>query len=136
MAIDEPKDMLIECQDCKIENIFTDYTPSTFILCNQCREQLVHPNFNETHNEYRCDDCGFTICLLKETEFAEGETPCRCESLNMHLVNPSTLYENALNAGAFEEDDIATKDFDWFRSEDAGTGEDYNEIFDQDPGNN
>ena len=54
----------------------------------------------------------------------------------MHLVNPSSLYENALNAGAFEEDDIATKDFDWFRSEDAGTGEDYNEIFDQDPGNN
>ncbi len=136
MAIDKPRDMLVECQDCGIENIFTDYTPDTLVICNQCREQLVHPNFNETHNEYRCDDCGFTICLLKETEFAEGETPCRCESLNLHLVNPSTLYEDALNAGAFQEDDIETEDFDWFRSEKSEASDSYDEMFDQDPGNN
>ena len=136
MAIDKPRDMLVECQDCGIENIFTDYTPDTLVICNQCREQLIHPNFNETHNEYRCDDCGFTICLLKETEFAEGETPCRCESLNLHLVNPSTLYEDALKAGAFQEDDIETEDFDWFRSEKSEASDSYDEMFDQDPGNN
>ncbi len=136
MAIVEPKDMLIECQDCKIENIFTEYTPATFILCNQCREQLIHPNFNDSHNQYRCNACGFSICLLKKTEFAEGETPCRCESLNIHRVNPSTLYDDALKAGAFEENDLASEDFDWFRSEDINASDGYNEIFDQDPGNN
>ena len=37
MAIVDPKDMLIECQDCKIENVFTEYTPATFILCSRPR---------------------------------------------------------------------------------------------------
>ena len=136
MAIEEPRDMRVECQESRIENVFTDYTPATVILCNQCREQMLHPDLNESHNEYRCDDCGFSICLLKKTEFAEGETPCRCESLNIHRINPSTLYEDALKAGAFEENDLETGDFDWFRSESTTTNDNYDEIFDQDPGNN
>ncbi len=140
MATVVPHDLLIECSGCGIENIFSGYTPNNIALCNQCRDRLIHPNFNETHNEYCCRDCGFVICLLKKTEFDEGNTPCRCESLQVHPVKPSTRYEDAKSAGAFNEDDTDSESgggYDWCRSDDSTVGlpDDYNEVFDQDMGN-
>ena len=138
MGIEEPHDLLIECADCGVENIFSDYTPRFLAVCNQCRARLVQPDFNKTHNEYRCNDCGFVLCLSKDTPFEMGKTACRCQSLNIRAIAQSTFYENAEKAGAFAENEQVDPNHDWCRPDvsDVGSREDYNEIFDQDPGNN
>ncbi len=140
MSLQSPSEILIECGACGIENIYSDYSPDKFLICNQCRDGLLHPNFNDTHNEYRCQDCGFSVCLLKETEFEVGNTPCRCSSLNILPIKPSQLYDSANKAGAFnfEEDLEKGSSFDWYRSEPENKDslKDYNEMFDQDPGAN
>ncbi len=141
MAIEDPHDLLIECRDCGIENIISDYEPEQLTICNQCRSRLIQSDFNQTHREYRCDDCGFVMCLSKDTPFEKGKTACRCQSFNIHKVAQSTLYEEAKEAGAFELDE---EDLDkdpgenWCRSDlsDIEAKEDYNEMFDQDPGDN
>ncbi len=122
--------------------MFTDYTPAMPAVCNQCRERQIWPNFNETHYEYLCQDCGFSICLKQSTEFDLGNTPCRCGKLKVIKLNPSTIAQEAEAAGAteLEEPDPSNIDtgYDWFRSEpeaDPGTS-DFNELFDQDPGQN
>lgn len=122
--------------------MFTDYTPAMPAVCNQCRERQIWPNFNETHHEYLCQDCGFSICLKQSTPFDLGNTPCRCGKLKVIKLNPSTIAQEAEAAGAteLEEPDPTNIDtgYDWFRSEpeaDPGTS-DFNELFDQDPGQN
>ena len=141
MAIENPHDLLIECSDCGVENIFSEYSPEQVTICNQCRERLIHPDFNRTHNEYLCDDCGFVMCLSKDTPFEKGKTSCRCGSFNIQKISKSTLYEDAEEAGVFDpdqEDLDTTPSDDWCRSDlsDIEASEDYNEIFDQDPGDN
>ena len=142
MAVEDPHDLLIECGDCGVENIFSDYTPEFLTLCNQCRGRLIQPDFNLTHNEYRCQDCGFVLCLSKDTPFEKGKTACRCQSFNICKTEPSTLYEEAEEAGAFEEndpeEDVIDPNEDWCRSDLSGieTLGDYNEMFDRDPGDN
>jgi hypothetical protein len=141
MAIEDPHDLLIECSDCGVENMFADYTPEQVTICNQCRTRLIQPDFDQTHNEYWCDDCGFVMCLSKDTKFEKGKTACRCGSFNIQKISKSTLYEDAEEAGTFEldnEDLDTTPSDDWCRSDlsDIEASEDYNEIFDQDPGDN
>ena len=141
MAIEDPHDLLIECADCGIENIFSDYESENPTICNQCRSQLIHPEFNQTHKEYQCDDCGFVMCLMKDTPFKKGKTACRCQSFNIHHVAQSSLYEEAEEAGAFDtdDDDLDTDPGeDWCRSDLSSIDmlEDYNEMFDHDPGDN
>ncbi len=141
MAIEDPHDLLIECSDCGVENMFADYTPEQVTICNQCRTRLIQPDFDQTHNEYWCDDCGFVMCLSKDTKFEKGKTACRCGSFNIQKISKSTLYEDAEEAGTFELDDEdldTTPSDDWCRSDlsDIEASEDYNEIFDQDPGDN
>ncbi len=141
MAIEDPHDLLIECADCGIENIFSDYEPEHQTVCNQCRSQLIQSDFNLTHREYQCDDCGFVMCLSKETPFEKGKTACRCKSFNVQKIAQSSLYEEAEEAGAFEMDGEALDTDpgeDWCRSDLSGidTLEDYNEMFDHDPGDN
>ena len=141
MAIEDPHDLLIECSDCGVENIFSDYSPEQVTICNQCRTRLMHPDFDQTYNEYRCDDCGFIMCLLKDTPFEKGKTACRCGGFNIKKIAKSTLYEDAEEAGAFDLDDEdlePTLSDDWCRSDLSGleASEDYNEIFDRDPGDN
>ena len=53
MAIENPHDLLIECTDCGVENMFSEYSPEDVTICNQCRTQLIQPDFDQTHNEYR-----------------------------------------------------------------------------------
>jgi hypothetical protein len=139
MAIEDPHDLLIECVDCGVENMFSEYSPANVTICNQCRTQLIQPDFDQTHNEYHCDDCGFVMCLSKETLFEKGKTACRCGSFNIKSIAKSTLYEDAEEAGAFDEDELdSVPDDDWCRSDLSGieASEDYNEMFDQDPGDN
>jgi len=141
MAIENPHDLLIECVDCGVENIFSEYTPEQLTICNQCRTRLIQPDFDQTYNEYRCDDCGFIMCLSKDTLFEKDKTACRCGSFNIQHISKSTLYEDAEEAGAFdldEEDIETTPTDDWCRSDLSGieASEDYNEMFDHDPGDN
>ena len=141
MAIEDPHDLLIECSDCGVENMFADYTPEQVTICNQCRTRLIQPDFNQTHNEYHCKDCGFVMCLSKDTPFEKGKTACRCQSFNIEKISKSSLYEDAEETGVFEVDDEDLDTIpsdDWCRSDlsDIEATEDYNEIFDQDPGDN
>lgn len=138
MAIENPHDLLIECADCGVESIFSDYTPGNLPICNQCRGRLIQPDFDQTHNEYRCDDCGFVMCLSKDTPFEKGKTACRCQSLNIQVIAQSRFYEEAKKAGAFEADDRIDPNEDWCRSDlsSVESPEDYNEIFDRDPSDN
>ncbi|MEE8260467.1 MAG: hypothetical protein V3R14_05650 [Nitrospinaceae bacterium] len=141
MAIENPHDLLIECSDCGVENMFSEYAPEQATICNQCRTRLMQPEFNQMYNEYRCDDCGFVMCLLKGTLFEKGKTACRCGGFNIQKISKSTLYEDAEEAGAFDADkeDLDTTPSDnWCRSDLSGieASEDYNEMFDQDPGDN
>lgn len=142
MATEDPKDFLIECGSCNIENVFSEYSAKDVPICNQCRERLIHPNFGDTHHTYRCNDCGFTIGLLKDTKFEPGSTPCRCTSTNILAISAANIAAEAEKAGAFNLDDNPDDldigdDYDWFRSSgDETPSDDYNEIFDQDPGFN
>ena len=141
MAIENPHDLLIECSDCGVENMFSEYAPEQATICNQCRTRLMQPEFNQMYNEYRCDDCGFVMCLLKSTLFEKGKTACRCGGFNIQKISKSTLYEDAEEAGAFDadkEDLDTTPSDDWCRSDLSGieASDDYNEMFDQDPGDN
>jgi hypothetical protein len=81
------------------------------------------------------------MCLTKDTPFEKGKTSCRCQSFNIQKISKSTLYEEAEEAGAFEmndEDIETTPSDDWCRSDLSGieASDDYNEMFDQDPGDN
>jgi hypothetical protein len=141
MAIENPHDLLIECADCGVENMFSEYSPEDVTICNQCRTRLIQPDFDQTYNEHRCDDCGFVMCLTKETLFEKGKTACRCGSFKIQKISKSTLYKDAEEAGAFEvdEEDLdTTPSDDWCRSNLSGieASDDYNEMFDQDPGDN
>jgi hypothetical protein len=141
MAVEDPHDLLIECPDCGVENIFSEYSPEDITICNQCRTRLIQPDFDQTHNEFHCEDCGFVICLTKETPFEKGKTACRCGSFNIESIPKSTLYEDAEEAGAFDLDDEdldTTPSDDWCRSDLSGIEamDDYNEMFDRDPGDN
>ncbi len=141
MAIENPHDLLIECSDCGVENMFSEYTPEQVTICNQCRTRLIQPDFDQMYNEYRCDDCAFVMCLMKDTLFEKGKTACRCGSFNIQKVSKSTLFEDAEETGAFDVDEKnldTTPSDDWCRSDLSGieASEDYNEMFDQDPGDN
>ena len=139
MPTSEPRDLLIECGGCGIENLFSGFTPDQVAVCNQCRERQIWPNFNETHHEYRCRECGISICLLQATVFDEGNTPCRCGSLNVYRVPDSTLAETVRAAGGMDLDDppdAPDPGYDWYRSEPGQGPTDYNELFDQNPGHN
>ncbi|PIQ99771.1 MAG: hypothetical protein COV66_09165 [Nitrospinae bacterium CG11_big_fil_rev_8_21_14_0_20_45_15] len=133
-----PRDLMVMCQDCRIENVVPDYSPDMFPVCNQCREGLIAPNLNETHDEIFCDDCGMSLLLLKTAEFKEGESACRCQGQHLRILPHSAIPEEAKKAGAFDfEEDSLTEgdDYSWVRSEDLNVNDsDYNEIFDQDLG--
>ena len=130
-----PRELLIQCQACSVENIFSAYKANQLIYCNQCRDQLVVPNLAEVCSQFDCKDCGFSVLVLKKTPFHVGEAVCRCGNKNLFRVEPITLYADAVRAGAFDEDDEANQSGDWYRSEpiDEG-GEDYNKLFDNDLG--
>jgi hypothetical protein len=91
----------------------------------------------DSHKEVVCEDCGMTLLLLTNTEITMGESTCRCGSSNLALKDsPSIplLAEEAKNLKEHEEEPVDS-DFDWCRPASAEeVSDDYNEIFDDDPG--
>ncbi|MBI5427421.1 MAG: hypothetical protein HZA02_03985 [Nitrospinae bacterium] len=151
----EPRDLLIECKSCGVENLFANYLPETHTYCTQCRERLIDLDLNDTHDEYVCEDCGFSMLLLKDAPFEKGST-CRCGSASVEKQESSSIAEEAEEAGVLdemleaeeksgdeeeaddetEEEEEELNEVDWFRSEPdaADDMDDYNEAFDNDPG--
>ncbi len=131
-------DILIECRGCKVENIFGEYTPDKILVCNQCRERLIEPDLNDIYSRFDCQTCGFAILVLKETKFKIGEAKCRCGSNELASSNCSSIIDNARDAGAFNiEEEDSPSDGDWYRSESLQDDDsNYNDMFDQDPGDN
>ena len=137
----KPYDLFIECRSCSIENMITDYVPSMPIFCNQCREQLIDDDLTETHLEYVCQECGMRLVLSQETEVKLGESACACGSTDILKAGQTTLPAEVLKQGGFtdprEGDDEILEDTDWMRSGGSGNfDEDYEDMFNQDPGQN
>jgi hypothetical protein len=133
----EISEILIECRGCNVENVFNDYTPDMFLVCNQCRERLVEPDFCDIYKQYTCKDCNFTVFVRDSSEFKVGESACRCDSTNFEMVDPKSFYKNVENAIGFDPDDDISDDDDWYRSEPIETEDDsYDDLFDNDPSSN
>lgn len=134
MSTDKSIDLLVECQACGIENLIPNFSSKEPAHCQQCRQNLFGPELKETHNSLACEDCGFHFLLKKETPIKIGEMDCRCGSRNIALKDPPAMEELAGNPEPKPEDESA-EDFDWCRPASADSvGEDYNEVFDNDPG--
>jgi len=91
----------------------------------------------DSHKEAVCGDCGMVQLLSRDTEITMGESTCRCNSTNLTLQDSPSIPLLVREAGSLDstDDDPADADFDWCRSAPAEeTSEDYNDIFDDDPG--
>ena len=132
-------DLLIECRSCSVENMIANYVESMRIFCSQCRDPLIDDDIIETHVEYICQECDTRLILLEDTEVQLGESACACGSTDVLKVGKTTLPSEALKAGGLTEegDDEILEDTDWMRS---GSGDiiddDYEDMFNQDPGQN
>ena len=136
-----PYDLLIECRSCGVENMITDYVPSTRIFCSQCRERLIDDDLMESHLEYVCQACDMKMILLQATEVKLGESACSCGSKDVLKLGKTTLPAEVLEAGGLVEqamdDDEILEDTDWMRSGSKGVNDDdYEDMFNQDPGQN
>ncbi len=138
MSSHKPIELLIACRSCGIENLIIDYTPGLPAVCSQCRESLIAMELMDSHKEVVCGDCGMTLLLTRDTEITMGESTCRCGSSNLALKDsPSIplLAEEAKGIQAEEDEDPVDDDFDWCRpASQEEQSEDYNDIFDDDPG--
>lgn len=131
----ENREIMIECRGCRIQNIFNDYTPEDFLICNQCRERLVEPDFCEIYRQFNCRDCNFTIFILQQTDFKAGKSACRCGGTNILQRDPRPFLQEVEKAGGLDiENEVLEDGSDWYRSESIKES-DYDELFDRDPGN-
>jgi hypothetical protein len=135
MPSDDSFDLLVQCGACHIENLLSGYRPGHIRICNQCRERLVDSCIGETHREYCCGDCGLRMLLLNETPVNAGQSECRCGGRQILILEDSPLatQEKALGH-PLPENEEPDEDFDWCRSGSEAPSEDYNELFDNDPG--
>ena len=125
---------MIECRGCGIQNIFNNFTGEDFLVCNQCRERLVEPDFCEIYRQFDCQDCSFTMFILCETDFKLGESTCRCGKTNIQQNDPLPFFKTVESAGGLEiGDEPLDANSDWYRSETI-TDSDYEEMFERDPG--
>jgi DNA-directed RNA polymerase subunit RPC12/RpoP len=138
MSSHDPIELLVTCRGCAIENLIVDYTPGLPAVCSQCREKLIDMELMDSHKEVVCEDCGMTLLLPKDTEVTMGESTCRCGSSNLALQDsPSIplLSEEAKASKKNEDEEPADDNFDWCRPAPTdGMSEDYNDVFDDDPG--
>ena len=137
----KPYDLFIECRSCGVENMITDYVPSVPIFCNQCRERLIDAELTETHLEYVCQACDMRLVLSQTTEVKLGESACSCGSTDVLKIGQTNLPAEVLKAGGLtdpsEDDDETSEDTDWLRPGGSGSfGDDYEDMFNQDPGQN
>ncbi|MBT3921948.1 MAG: hypothetical protein HOF21_05160 [Nitrospina sp.] len=129
-----PFDLLIQCGGCGIENLIHGFTPGSPVICNQCRENLLTTDFAQTHQGHTCDSCGMALLIKAETEFSDGESECQCGGTNFTALN-LTSFMSSISTAPEEELDDDDPDFDWCRPAPNNVSpEDYNEVFDDDPG--
>ena len=142
MLDETPYGLLIECRSCGIENNIVDYVPSMRIFCSQCRERLIDADIIETHYEYICQACDMRLILLQTTEIKLNESACSCGSADLLKRDKVTIPDEAAQAGGLidpnEGDDNILEDTDWLRSSGSGdiVDDDYEDMFNQDPGQN
>ncbi len=136
MNLETPFDLLMECGGCGLENLISTFTPGAPAICNQCRENLMAYDLVGTHQGHTCDSCKRALVLKKETEFVNGESECECGCQDFTELSMRDFVDRVTQAkkkGSDNTDD--DPDFDWCRpAPDHATKEDYNEIFDDDPG--
>ncbi|MEC7641117.1 MAG: hypothetical protein VYC17_03075 [Nitrospinota bacterium] len=130
----QSKSIMIECRGCGIQNIFNLYTPEDFLICNQCRERLVEPDFCETYRQFDCQDCNFSLFILNETNFKPDEAACRCGGTNIQQQDSRPFLQAVKDSGGLDiENQSFERNSDWYRSEPVSES-DYDEMFDRDPG--
>jgi hypothetical protein len=81
------------------------------------------------------------LVLSQTTEVKLGESACSCGSTDVLKTGKTTLPVEALKAGGLidsvEGDDEILEDVDWMRPGGSGKFDgDYEDMFDQDPGQN
>jgi len=136
MNSETPFDLLMECGGCGLENLISAFTPGAPAICNQCRENLLDYDLASSHQGHTCDTCKRALLLKKETDFVNGESECQCGGKDFTALDVEDFagrMATAEKVGLDDDDD--DPDFDWCRPEqDHLPSEDYNEIFDDDPG--
>ena len=79
---------------------------------------------------------------MHATEVKSGESACSCGSTDLQKVSKTTLPDEVEKAGGLidleEGDEEVMEDTDWLRAADPGEvdDDDYNEMFNRDPGQN
>ena len=136
MNLDTPFDLLMECGGCGLENLISEFSPGAPAICNQCRENLMAYDIAATHQGHICDSCERALLLKKETDFVNGESECQCGGQSFTELDIKVFTDRVSNAEKETLDDADDDpNFDWCRpAPDHVTKEDYNEIFDDDPG--
>lgn len=136
MNLIPPFNLLMVCGSCGIENLIPGFTPGAPAICNQCRENLLSHNLSKTHQGHICDSCGMALLIKAETDFLDGESECQCGGQDFTKLSMEDFAQSVSIAPNMELDDVEDDpDFDWCRSApDNPLQEDYNEIFDDDPG--
>ena len=128
------QEIMVECRGCGIQNIFNNYTPEDFLVCNQCRERLIEFDFCETYRQFDCRDCGLIIFILNQTDFKIGNSACRCKGTNYQEKDPRPFLHEAEKAGGLGiKNEPLDDSSEWYRSETVRE-EDYDEMFDRDMG--
>ena len=136
MSLKSPCDLLIECGGCGLENLISEYSPGVPAICNQCRENMTAYNLVASHQGHICDSCQRALLLKKETDFVNGESECQCGGHDFTEFGLKEFTEGVSKAEQKVLDDADdAPEFDWCRpAPDPVANEDYNEIFDDDPG--
>ena len=136
MKLKTPFDLLIECGGCGLENLISEYSPGMPAICNQCRENMMAYNLLDTHQGHVCSSCQRALLLKKETDFVNGESECQCGGQDFTELGMKDFTDEVSKAEKEALDDVDDDpDFDWCRpASDHEVKEDYNEIFDDDPG--
>ena len=132
MPIEKP--LLIECRACGIENLLADTISGNKAICNQCREDLINPDLINSHTGHSCNACGMAFLLKKDTGLVVGESECQCGSSNFIAIEVDKFVSDFQYPELENSSDI-DDDFDWCRpAPDEQLEDDYNNIFDDDPG--
>ncbi len=136
MSLKIPFDLLIQCGGCGLENMISEFSPGIPAICNQCRENMIAYDLANTYQSHVCDSCQRVLLLKKETDFVDGESECQCGCRDFTELDIKDLSERLTKAEKESLDnDEDDPNFDWCRpASDQVIIEDYNEIFDDDPG--
>ena len=136
MNLEDSFDLLMECGGCGLENLISEFSPGSPAICNQCRENLMAYDLTATHQGYICDSCHRALLLKQETDIINGESVCQCGGQSFTELDIKAFTDRVSKAKKEVLDDTdEDPNFDWCRpSPDHATQEDYNDIFDDDPG--